>query len=1630
MKIQIEGANENNLQNINVEFEDGLTVVTGISGSGKSSLVFSTLYHEARRRFSEIYARGSKPRLAPAKVHRISGLGPTIAIEQNILNRNPLSTVASASGLYPFLRIFYINYGQRRCSNCESNIRIYTEDEIIDLIAQFLKENPIDLIAPLVKGVKGSHRSLLQNLEAEFGREALFVDGQLYNAENLSPDQPHDIEVRLSTIKHPLSVGEVRNQIQNIAALGVNAIKINLETPDQNSLILPFTNICPTCNEWIKEVKATIFNTACPFCKKKGCDRCQGTGWHPESLSITWKRKTLLDLLKLSITEVNALFKNPGLPSSADRLIFEIQRRLEALIIVGLGYVTLNRSSPTLSRGESQRVRLAIVLVSRLEDIVYVLDEPTIGLSITDVTKLLPAFKQLNGPVIFIEHDRIAAASAAQAVDLGPGAGIKGGKVVFSGSLPSLWKSNGYTGQFFSRKCKPIIPKHRSSPIQFLEIIEASQHNLQRITTSVPIGRLTVITGPSGSGKSTFVEEVLYPSLKKGKPIGCKSIKGKKLNPILVDQSPIGKNPRSNPATYTNLATVIRDVFANATNLSSSHFSFNREEGWCKTCKGMGAIEVKLRYLPSAWILCEVCEGRRFSDEVLQAKVKLNNKSISIADFYEFSVDEAFEWFLKDTKTVLTTDRSAAKRILQALREVGLGYLPLGQSSPTLSGGEAQRVKLAKYLGKKSLADQLIILDEPSTGLHSHDISCLLNVLDKLVRTGATIVIVEHNSDFIRAADWIIDLGPGAGPEGGQLIYSGDSARLFNLSESLTTQGLIYEETIEPKLLESQPSKKSSVIRIENASANNLKNISVEFPRNGLTVVTGVSGSGKSSLVNDILKAEAERRYLETLSLYERQSLREGPEAPVESVSGLGVTISIDPRRIGRWFNYRSTVGLITEISHHLTILISNFGDYKCSDCNVSCQKQQTVWVCPKCKKSYPIPEPKLFSPSNYASACLKCQGIGTIQIPKPEKLIIHTDKPLCSGAMYSPGFFPKGYLCKRYNGGYYVIQALANRFQFDPISTSWNEMSTEAQQAFLYGVKEPLEVKFESRSKKIGNYTRKVKFKGFYGWIGDWDVGGTYSSSEICPTCNGTRLRPEYLKVTLNTYNIHELNEMPFNQLLNILKALSLPGIHKHVARYSLDTILHRLEFLNQVGLGYINASRVIMTLSAGEAQRIRLAGLLGSNLNSLTVLADEPTRGLHPSEIDGLLKAIDSLRENNTVIIVEHDPQVINTADYVIDIGPGPGELGGEIVAQGSVTEVSKSKTITGMWLGKKRRFKRPKKHEIPRKPQGWLKLFGASQHNLKGNPLEIPLGTLVGVCGVSGAGKSTLLIDTLGRILAPRKHTTSVAYEPIEPGKYTSIEGAPSRTMVIDQSKQEVSTPLTYLNLRKSLLSLYIESDDAKAAEFDEKKLFQQCSSCKGRGRIRMDMGFLPDVYSGCETCQGTGLTAEAWMVRLHGYALPELYDLTLDEIYELFKYEEKISRPLKAVKEVGLGYLVLRQPRIHLSGGECQRLKIAKELCRKKSKTSTLYILDEPTIGLHLQDVSQLLKILHQLVDEGNTVVVIEHHPHVLAASDWIIEIGPIGGPEGGYIIANGTPAQVARGNTPTAQYLNSVLEGYN
>ncbi len=978
MRITIQGANEHNLKDVDVEIGDGLTVVTGVSGSGKTSLVFDTLYHEARRRFLEVFSLGE--RLSPADVRTITGLGPAVAVGQNLLNRNPGSTLATASGLHPFLRLLYAHLGERACAQCGAPISVHADDEIIERLDSLAQDAPLTVVAPIVRQVFGSHRTLVSLLIESFGRDAVYLDGALASdtpGAALNAAEAHDIALRVAELPAAAGVGEIRDALERVWALGASAVTVRSRG---RTTTLSRAPVCTQCGTWFGELSPVRFHQSCPHCNGDGCDQCDHTGMHPEAAAVRWQGLRLPDLLALPVIEVQRRFAEAKLPSTAARLEAEIARRLGALERVGLGYIALDRPSPTLSRGESQRVRLAVALTSRLEDIVHVLDEPTIGQHPADVARLLPAFRELGGPVIYVEHDRIAAAAADHAVDLGPGAGAAGGAVVFSGTPAGLWEMDTPSGCYFSLRERVMIPDLRPEPEQFLTLRGAYLRNLRGIDVAIPLGRLTVITGVSGSGKSTFVEDILAASLSAGLPVGCTAVDGPSLKAVIVDQGPIGRNPRSNPATYTKLADIVRDAFAAATDLSASHFSFNRPEGACPACKGIGAVEVAMRYLPSTWIPCAECDGRRFSDEVLSAGVTFGEDELSIADFYQLTIAEVAP-LLRASRYLPAKAKQVAGRILQALLDIGLGYLELGQPSPTLSGGEAQRVKLAKFLGQRGLAGQMLILDEPSTGLHPQDVSGLLKVLDRLVRDGATVVVVEHNTDIIRAADWVTDLGPGAGPQGGDLVYAGPPDGLLRAEGSITGQALRDEALVRPRRLpapsvadtEGQSTETApEAIHIRGAKANNLRDVSVAFPKGRLTVVTGVSGSGKSSLVGDVLESEARRRFLETLSMYERQGTHEGPEADVDEITGLGVAVTVGGGGRGH-FGRRNTVGAATELSHHLAILFSWLGERDCPNCgtplqrtspsrHMAGQRRSGAWRCPQCGTVLPrrIPAPLL----------------------------------------------------------------------------------------------------------------------------------------------------------------------------------------------------------------------------------------------------------------------------------------------------------------------------------------------------------------------------------------------------------------------------------------------------------------------------------------------------------------------------------------------------------------------------------------------------------------------------------------------------------------------------------------------
>ncbi|MBN2381828.1 ATP-binding cassette domain-containing protein [bacterium] len=1621
MTISITGARENNLKGIDVVFSEGLTAVTGISGSGKTSLVFDTLYHEARRRYLDIFAvTANTARLNAAVVDEIIGLGPAVAVSQNSLNWNPNSTLATASGLHPFFRLLYARLGERKCRACGSKLDQVSEDDIVKYCLDLepgIEQEHISIYIPLLTDSPGSHTCLLAFLEGAFGPDKIRVDGDVLSTIDrpLEVDKEHDLGILVHDLSVPVKLEEMRAIIRQAREIGSNGLHI---LSDRHTERFSFTSMCSHCGRWYDTLGPADFNIKCPHCSGSGCPTCSETGLTVGAASVSFDSYNFNEMLSLSVSEAKKVFNNYHNRASATRLFHEIRRRLEALDRVGLGYLVLSRPSPTLSRGESQRVRLAVILNSQLEDILYILDEPTIGQHPTDVTRFLPVLRQLAGPVVFVEHDRAAVAAADRVIDLGPGAGRSGGQIVFCGSPQQLWQENTLTGRFFSGREDVCYPPVRTTPDVFLSIIGAFRNNLKNIDVRIPLERFTTICGVSGSGKSTLIEEVIVPTLTEKQAVGCRQYEGVKLKPVLVDQKPIGRNPRSNPATYTNLADIIRDMFSRASGLSPAHFSFNRPEGACPVCSGLGSIEVRMKYLASSWVRCASCAGRRFSEEVLSKSVTFGKRSFTIADFFELSVDEV-GGLLLESVFLAQTAFEEAKSIITALKDIGLGYMPLGQPSPTLSGGEAQRVKLAKYLGKRNLHRQLIILDEPSTGLHLHDLSGLLAVLDRLVRNGATIIVVEHALDFIRASDWAIELGPGAGPDGGRLLYAGPSSGLEAIENSPTGQALRADTQLR-SVSDRQGLRHdhSETIVIRNARTHNLRDLTVTIPKHRLTLITGVSGSGKSSLVKNILETEGKRRFLETLSLYERQGTREGAEAEVDSISGLGVTTSTRPTR--RFFEIRSTVGTISEISHNLAILFATIGERLCPECGRTLERHQQ-WRCPHCHFSESLPGPSHFDPTIYAAACEHCQGVGTIQEPVPDKLIIHPEKPLCAGAMYSPGFFPKGFLCKPFNSGYDIVQAVARKYGFDPMKTPWEQMDHTAQQVFLFGDKKPLEVVFSSKSGRI--WRKKITFGGFYSWIRDWDVGGTYTRTIPCPECGGARLRARYRSVTVRGKTMPELGLITLTELGRFLIEFRDHEFTFKPLKQVMVKAIKRLEFLERVGLGYLHLERIASTLSAGEAQRLNLASLLGSGLTSLTVLLDEPTRGLHPSEIEVLLSSLKELRdEGNTVIMVEHDLQSIRAADHIIDFGPGAGQEGGTIVAQGPKESVQQSSSLTGQWLRGERTIALPTNR---RKPMSWLTIRGAQANNLKGQTISVPLGVLVGICGVSGSGKSTLCIDTIGRALAPKTHTTSVAHEPIEPGKHDSIEGAPSKTIMVDQARASIVNPANFLGLTKRIHSLYAQCVVAQLLEISEKDLTGPCSVCKGRGVLRHDMGFLPAMHDVCETCQGSGYCPEAWQIEIQGVALPQAFELSLDQLGEFFKEDVSIQRICSLANHCGLGYLVLKQPGYDLSGGEIQRLKIVKELLHK-ADTGTMYILDEPTVGQHLEDIRTMLNLVNSLVEAGNTVMIIEHQTDVLAGCDWLIEFGPCGGPQGGYVVASGPPEEIAAGTTPTAVFLRKAL----
>lgn len=1386
------------------------------------------------------------------------------------------------------------------------------------------------------------------------------------------------------------------------------------------------------------------------------CPACHGTRFKPEALLYRLNGKTIADVYALNVDtglQFMQALDRTGLDAAAQLVLDEVVSRLTYLQNVGVGYLTLDRQSRTLSGGEVQRVALASALGSRLVNTLYILDEPSIGLHPRDnrrLTRILKNLRDMGNTVVVVEHDPMIIRHSDFLLDLGPQAGAGGGQVMYFG--PTARASASPTGQYLAGVKQIASPPHRRTPRRghWLTIKSAAANNLKRIDVRIPLNVLVCLTGVSGSGKSTLAQEILFKAIKRakgapeGKPGAHRTVTGltRIEDVVLVDQKPIGRTPRANALTFTKALDPIRKLLAGtaaarAQGFGPGHFSFNVAGGRCEACRGDGFEKIEMQFLSDVFVTCPACAGKRFQPAVLAVRYRQH----SIHDILQLTITAALAFF---------SDQPAIVRALQPLAEVGLGYLQLGQPVNTLSGGEAQRLKLSRYLKNGAQQPQLFIFDEPTTGLHFADIEKLLAALQRLVDQGHSVLVIEHNLDVIKSADWIIDLGPDGGPKGGEVVVAGPPVTVAaaaashtgrHLKPLVTTGSVDAAVDAVPAVVETAPSRNRQ-IAIRGAREHNLKNLSLTIPRDKLVVLTGVSGSGKSTLAFDILFAEGQRRYLESLAPYVRQYMKILQRPNVDRVTGLAPTVAIEQRagHAGR----RSTVATLTEVYHFLRLLFSKLGTVHCPGCDRALTTRTPDEVVAAVRNRFGRRKISLLAPKLYGrkgfhkdllNALIK-KGIQRARIdgkivPLKQNMALaryheHTIEAVIDG---TPGPAVKN---KRPSLAQRCRAALAEGdgtlIAVTPDGQETVFSTSGVCPACGIGLKAPDPRLFSFNSPH--GACQDCKGLGEIGPEDDTDAGPAVA----CPTCRGSRLNHEALAVKLGGHNIWDLVRLPADRLRAELKQLRFTRAQQPIAAPVLKEAGLRVDLLNRLGLGYLSLGRSGNTLSGGEAQRVRLAAQLGSNLTGICYILDEPTIGLHPRDSRLLINALQTLRDRgNTIIVVEHDEETIRAADHIIDLGPGAGRLGGQVVARGSLAALKKNKTsLTGRMFTNGRRQLTSRLRPHGARPQ--LAVHGARIHNLKNIDVRFPLNTLICVTGVSGSGKSSLLKATLLAKLQARL-TSSGRTEPKVCRDITGWRKV-KRVLEVDHSpigRTPRSVPASYIGLLDDIRLLFAATPAAKARGFKPGRFSfnvagGRCEACKGQGRPKVEMSFLPDVYVTCDECGGRRFNTDTRTVTYKSKSIDEVLAMTFNQAARFFTAVPTILRGLEVVRAIGLGYLQLGQPSPTLSGGEAQRIKLARELA-KNNNGHTVYILDEPTTGLHLADIAPLLKVLQALVDEGHTVAVIEHNPEMIKAADYIIDLGPEGGSQGGELMAAGSPAELVRkpGRSHTARFLKQYLQ---
>ena len=1684
MQMILKKVKVHNLKGIDLTIPSGkLVVFTGVSGSGKSSLVFDTIYTEGQRRYLEALSHQTRRglvELPKPDAQSITGIAPCIALEQNLAPQHQRSTVGTLTGIYNYLRVLFARVGIPHCPVSGESISLQSREAILAKLNAIPEGTKLILLAPCEKPDRDE---LIQR-----GFLRVRMDGAIIELEEVHGTLHGLIDIVVDRlVRSPENRSRLNESALQALELGNGFFSILIE---EKEIFFSEHSYSKKSGISYAALKPQDFSFnhpdgMCPSCHGLGgaCEACRGARIKPYPAATELGKKTLFELVQMPIDRLLTFFEELRLPrleaTIAKELLKEIQDRLAFLSRIGLSYLSLDRSALTLSGGEAQRVRLAAHIGSGLVGAIYVLDEPSLGLHPYDHQRLLEMLfhlRDLGNSVLVVEHDLSTVRAADYLVDMGPGAGPLGGEILASGTVDEVMRNpRSITGAYLSGTMKLEMPKKRRKVgAKKITIQGATHHNLKNIDASIPLEGLICITGVSGSGKSSLINEILVPALsrKRGTIGAHRAIRGlehvKKL--IAVDQSPIGRTSRSNAATYCKFFDEIREKFArlNASRelgLTIDHFSFNNEEGCCSTCKGLGKISVDRDFMDAVWLGCPECKGKRYDQKSLTVRYR----GKTIADVLEMTVDEALKIF----------DYPA----LSLLQRVGLGYLTLGQSATTLSGGEAQRIKLAKELSRPSGKGTLYVFDEPTSGLHLHDLQLLLDIFQELVNKGATVLVIEHNMELVRCADWVVDLGPGAGEKGGRIVGTGTPEQLSRLStptgKALKSNGIV--KGLRPFTGEFERQRLS----IRGAKTHTLKNISLSLPHNQMTVVTGVSGSGKSSFAFDTVFAEGQRRFAETLPAYARGLLQELPKPDVEEISGLSPVLALEQTRGG--VSRRSTVGTITEIYDLLRIVFAHVGEYNAGGLTAEDAADDILKTLhgEKIQILSPLRRPKDFGElrdklDREGFLRIRLNGkiyalddrlpwkkknelylvIDRLVVGDRERLIAAIEKVQERGDLFVVGrededveyslarekvtantfsFNSDEGMCPRCRGlgvtygahleemGWLkVLSVLAlmkkgSERAFRIAGEVLTKCGVDGEKPLMELTKEQLNFVLQGADEAQLVVREDLSLK----WIGlnalfeglarsgkgalRKEVKGLLQE-KVCEECGGERLNGLARSVRVKGSTLAEVCGKTVRELALFVKTIE----EDEVIAEPLAQMEKRLKILLDLDLHYLSLDRMAPTLSGGELQRLRLSAQLGTGLTSCLTILDEPTIGLHPKNSAQLLKALEGLRElGNTLLVVEHDPLVIQYADHVVEFGPKAGKEGGEVIAQGTVEELLKNRnSLTGAYLSGKRRLEIPKQRR-PFSPD--IRIEHATLHNLKDLTLAFPKGAITCLTGVSGSGKSTLMHDLL------KKATTLDKAEPVEflGTKFYGLSDF-EQVVVIDQTplgqvaRADVSTYTGLLPLIRKLLAQLptAQVKGLQPSHFSFNHRDGMCHTCKGLGYRTVDLQFLPDVKVLCEECRGYRLGPASLEIRYKGKHLGQILEMTIAEALEFFGPIPQLRQRLQSLIESGLSYLHLNQELATISGGEAQRLRLSRELAKRESG-KTLYLIDEPTIGLHSEDIAHLLPIFHRLVNKKNTLLIVEHNLDVIANADYVIDLGPEAGAEGGWIVAQGTPEEVAK-----------------